>query len=59
MAVEDIANGIAELLAIAINSIVKRMGYSEIKIKQIQEMAGWTLAFIFIAGLVLITFIYS
>jgi len=59
MAVEDIANGIVELLAIAINSIVKRMGYSEIKTKQIQEMVGWTLAFIFIAGLVLITFIYS
>jgi len=60
MALQDVIFGaIADLTSIAINSIVKRLGYPEVKARQIEVYLGWAIMLLFVALLCFITFKYS
>nr|WP_294839741.1 hypothetical protein [uncultured Methylotenera sp.] len=60
MALQDVIFGaIADLTSIAINCIVKKLGYPEIKAKQIEVYLGWAIILLFVALLSFITFKYS
>jgi len=60
MALQDaIFGAIADLTSIAINCIVKRLGYPEVKAKQIEVYLGWVIMLLFVALLCVITFKYS
>jgi len=59
MALQDaIFGAIADLTSIAINCIVKRLGYPEVKAKQIEVYLGWVIMLLFVALLCFITFKY-
>jgi len=60
MALQDaILGAIADLISIAINVIVKKLGYPEVKAKQIETYFGWAIMLLFVALLCFITFKYS
>ena len=60
MALQDaIFGAIADLTSIAINVIVKKLGYPEVKAKQIETYLGWAIMLSFVALLCFITFKYS
>jgi len=60
MALQDaIFGAIADLTSIAINCIVKKLGYPEVKAKQIEVYLGWVIMLLFVALLCVITFKYS
>lgn len=60
MAIQDaIFGAIADLTSIAINVIAKKLGYSEVKTKQIETYLGWFIMLSFVALLCFITFKYS
>ena len=56
---EAIFGAIADLTSIAINVIVKKLGYPEVKAKQIEAYLGWGIMLSFVALLCFITFKYS
>lgn len=56
---DAIIGAIADLTSIAINTIAKKIGYSEIKEKQIEEYLSWFILLSFVAFLCFITFKYS
>jgi len=59
MALQDaIFGAIADLTSRAINCIVKRLGYPEVKAKQIEVYLGWVIMLLFVALLCFITFKY-
>ena len=60
MALQDaIFGAIADLTSIAINVIAKKLGYSEVKAKQIEAYLSWFIMWSFVALLCFITFKYS
>ena len=60
MAFQDaIFGAIADLTSIAINVIVKKLGYPEVKAKQIEAYLAWAFLLSFVALLCFITFKYS
>lgn len=56
---EAIFGAIADLTSMAINVIAKKLGYSEVKAKQIETYLGWFIMLSFVALLCFITFKYS
>ena len=60
MALQDaIFGAIADVISIAISGIVKKLGYPEVKARQIEVCLGWALMLLFVALLCFITFKYS
>lgn len=60
MALHDaIVGAIADLTSIAINSILKKMGYSAVEAKKIETYLFWAFLLSFVALLCFITFKYS
>lgn len=60
MAIEDaIFCAVVDLTSLAINSIARKLGYSEVKTKKIETYLGWFVALSFVALLCFITFKYS
>jgi hypothetical protein len=60
MALKDaIFGAIADLTSFAINVIAKKLGYSEVKAKQIEIYLSWFIMLSFVALLCFITFKYS
>jgi len=60
MALQDaILGAIADLTSIAINKILKKLGYSEVRAQQIEAYLGWAIMLSFVALLCFITFKYS
>ena len=56
---EAIFGAVADLTSIAINVIAKKLGYSEVKAKQIEAYLSWFIILSFISVLCFITFKYS
>lgn len=60
MALQDaIFGAIADLSSVAINRIVKKLGYPEVKAKQVEAYLGWAIMLLFVTLLCYITFKYS
>ena len=60
MALQDaIFGAIADITSIAINVTLKKLGYSEVKAKQIEAYLGWGILLSFVALLFFVTFKYS
>ena len=56
---EAIFGAVADLTSIAINVIAKKLGYSEVKAKQIEAYLSWIIILSFVSVLCFITFKYS
>ena len=56
---DAIVGAVADLISIAINVAGKKLGWSEIKTKQIENFLGWFILLFFVALICYVTFKYS
>jgi hypothetical protein len=56
---ETVVQTIANLIELAVHVVVRSFGLSEEKVEKLEFIVGWSLAFIFVAGLFYLTIKYS
>jgi hypothetical protein len=59
MADGAIFGAVFELIGLAVNSVLRAFGYSEVEVKKLEKIVAWSLVSLFIACLLYITVTYS